>query len=551
MLKKLNIQNYAIIETLELELEGRLNILTGETGAGKSILMGALSLILGDRADTSVLLNRDKKSVVEGTFLLSKNSKTKAILLNLDLDAEEELVIRREMAASGKTRAFVNDTPVNLEQLREVSHSLVDLHRQFDTLELGEQDFQREILDALANNQSLLEVYRMAFSGWQSARKKLIDLQSQKQQFTREYDYNKFLHDELEEAAFKENELEEAEEELKLLGNAEGIRSALSKSNYLLSEGEEPVLNGLKSISSALAPFASLKPSLPELLQRLDSTYIELKDLALEFSSMAESVMADPERMDWLNQRLALGYKLLKKHGVKSTAELLNLKNDLASKLQTVLELDDTIALLQKQEAAQEEMLLKLASQLSLSRKNVVPDFEAQVNRLLAQVGMPNAHIQVLVSAQNPSLNGADNVDLLFDANKSGRFEPIRKVASGGELSRLMLCIKSLVAASLDLPTLIFDEIDTGISGEAARQVGIILKNLAAQRQVICITHQPQIAGRADAHYFVYKAEGNVGITTGIRKLVKQERIEAIARMLGGDPPTSAALENAREMVNA
>jgi len=551
MLKKLNIQNYAIIETLELELEGRLNILTGETGAGKSILMGALSLILGDRADTSVLLNRDKKSVVEGTFLLSKNSKTKAILLNLDLDAEEELVIRREMAASGKTRAFVNDTPVNLEQLREVSHSLVDLHRQFDTLDLGEQDFQREILDALANNQSLLEVYRMAFSGWQSARKKLIDLQSQKQQFTREYDYNKFLHDELEEAAFKENELEEAEEELKLLGNAEGIRSALSKSNYLLSEGEEPVLNGLKSISSALAPFASLKPSLPELLQRLDSTYIELKDLALEFSSMAESVMADPERMDWLNQRLALGYKLLKKHGVKSTAELLNLKNDLASKLQTVLELDDTIALLQKQEAAQEEMLLKLASQLSLSRKNVVPDFEAQVNRLLAQVGMPNAHIQVLVSAQNPSLNGADNVDLLFDANKSGRFEPIRKVASGGELSRLMLCIKSLVAASLDLPTLIFDEIDTGISGEAARQVGIILKNLAAQRQVICITHQPQIAGRADAHYFVYKAEGNVGITTGIRKLVKQERIEAIARMLGGDPPTSAALENAREMVNA
>lgn len=551
MLKKLNIQNYAIIETLELELEGRLNILTGETGAGKSILMGALSLILGDRADTSVLLNREKKSVVEGTFQLSKNSKTKAILLKLDLDAEEELVIRREMAASGKTRAFVNDTPVNLEQLREVSQSLVDLHRQFDTLELGEQDFQREIVDALANNQSLLEEYRMAFSSWQSARKKLIDLQSQKQQFTREYDYNKFLHDELYDAAFKENELEEAEEELKLLGNAEGIRSALSKSNYLLSEGEEPVLNGLKSISSALAPFASLKPSLPELLKRLDSTYIELKDLALEFSSMAESVMADPERMEWLNQRLALGYKLQKKHGVKSTAELLNLKNDLASKLQTVLELDDTIALLQKQEAAQEEMLLKHASQLSLSRKNVVPNFESQVNRLLAQVGMPNAHIQVLVSAQNPSINGADNIDLLFDANKSGRFEPIRKVASGGELSRLMLCIKSLVAASLDLPTLIFDEIDTGISGEAARQVGIILKNLAAQRQVICITHQPQIAGRADAHYFVYKAEGNAGITTGIRKLVKQERIEAIARMLGGDPPTPAALENAREMVNA
>lgn len=551
MLKKLNIQNYAIIETLELDLEGRLNILTGETGAGKSILMGALSLILGDRADTSVLLNREKKSVVEGTFLLSKNSKTRRILADLDLDAEDELVIRREMAASGKTRAFVNDTPVNLDQLRQVSHSLVDLHRQFDTLELGEEEFQREVVDALANNQSILEQYRQSYIGWQSTRKKLQDLQSQKQQFTREYDYNKFLHDELEEASFKENELEDAEEELKLLSNAEGIRAALSKANYLLSEGEEPLLIGLKSISNALTPFSNLKAVLPELLQRLDSAYIELKDLAVEFESLAETVTADPERMELLSQRLALGYKLQKKHGVKTTGELLVLKNELSSKLQTVLDLDETIAGLQKQETIIQAQVMELASSLSQSRKKIVPNFVEQVNQLLAQVGMPNARIQVRISEQSPGSYGADNVELLFDANRGSRFEPIRKVASGGELSRLMLCIKSLVAASLDLPTLIFDEIDTGISGEAARQVGIILKNLASQRQVICITHQPQIAGRADAHYFVYKAEGSSGITTGIRKLLKEERIEAIARMLGGDPPTSAALENAREMVNA
>ena len=550
MLKKLFIQNYAIIDEIEIDFSQKLNIITGETGAGKSILMGALSLILGDRVDTAVLLNRDKKCYVEGIFVIEEKKAVKAFLREQDLDVDEELVIRREIGSNGKSRAFVNDTPVNLEQLKKLSAMLVDLHRQFDTLELGESDFQRQVLDALAGHADVLQQYQGLYSQWQQAQHELSALQQQKDQFTKEYDYNKFLFDELQEAGLKENELEEAEATLKLLSNTEGIKTALSKVAFELSEGESPLVQQLKTLCNQVGPYADHHPTLPALIQRLLSAQIELQDIADDVEHINNQVQYDPQKIEQLNERVSVGYKLLKKHGVHTTAELLTIKNSLEEKLQAVLNIDEAI---QGKEKTVQQLLQKatdLAGKLSANRTKQVKPFQDKVNKLLNQVGMPNARIQVDIKPLTSlHVYGQDAIEFLFDANKSNRFEPIRKVASGGELSRLMLCIKSLVAQSLDLPTLIFDEIDTGISGEAAKQVGIIMKDLARKRQVFSITHQPQIAGKADAHYFVFKDVKGNAIKTNIKLLSQDERITAIAKMLSGEKPTAAALENAREMV--
>jgi len=550
VLKKLFIQNYAIIDEIEFDFSQKLNIITGETGAGKSILMGALSLILGDRVDTAVLLNRDKKCYVEGTFAIEEKKDVKAFLREQDLDVEEELVIRREIGSNGKSRAFVNDTPVNLEQLRRLSSMLVDLHRQFDTLDLGDSDFQRQVLDALAGHADTLQQYQSVFTQWQQAQHELSALQQQKDQFTKEYDYNKFLFDELQEAALKENELEESEATLKLLSNTEGIKTTLGKVTYELSEGESPVVQQLKSLCNQLSTYTGHHTALPALLQRLTSAQIELQDIADEVEHINDQVQYDPQKIEQLNERISLGYKLLKKHGVHSTGELLAIKDSLEEKLQAVLNIDEAIA--GKDKIVQQLLgkAAEMAAKLSANRTRQVKPLQDKVNKLLNQVGMPNARLQVDIKPLTSlHLYGQDDIEFLFDANKSNRFEPIRKVASGGELSRLMLCIKSLVAQSLDLPTLIFDEIDTGISGEAAKQVGIIMKDLARRRQLISITHQPQIAGKADAHYFVYKEIKGNSIKTNIRLLSQDERITAIAKMLSGEKPTAAALENAREMV--
>ena len=549
MLKKLTIQNYAIINEIEIHFSDKLNIITGETGAGKSILMGALSLILGDRADTSVLLNREKKCFVEGSFAVSGKKEVRNFLKENDLDTEEELVIRREIAVNGKSRAFVNDTPVNLDQLRSLSSCLVDLHRQFDTLELGESDFQREVLDALAGHADILQQYQTVYRQWQHSQKELEELQQQKNQFTKEYDYNKFLFDELEEAALKENELEEADQELKLLSNSEGIKAALSKAVFELSEGEQPLVQQLKTLINQLQTYSGYHATLPALVQRLQSAYVELQDINGEIEHINDLIQFDPKRIEQLNDRIAEGYKLQKKHAVQSTAELLQIKNTLDQKLQAVLNIDEAIISKEKVVKQLVQEAEGLSAQVSANRNKQTKPLQDKVNKLLHQVGMPNARLQV--QSQTVPLNyyGKDSVEFLFDANKSNRFEPIRKVASGGELSRLMLCIKSLVAQSLDLPTLIFDEIDSGISGEAAKQVGIIMKELAAKRQVISITHQPQIAGKADAHFFVYKEIKGEAIKTNIKLLSKEERITTIAQMLSGEKPTAAALENAKEMV--
>ena len=556
MLKKLSIQNYAIIQELEITFSNKLNVITGETGAGKSILMGALSLILGDRVDTSVLLNREKKCFIEGSFVVSGKKEVKKFLQENDLDGEDELMIRREIATNGKSRAFINDTPVNLDQLRSLSSYLVDLHRQFDTLEIRESDFQREVVDALAGNAELLQHYQSVYKQWQQAKQELEELHQQKNQFTKEYDYNKFLFDELEAAGLSDNELEAADAELLLLSNSEGIKSALSKAIYDLNEGEQPLVRQLKILINQLQAVRNFLPSLPALVQRLTSAQIELKDVTSEIEHINDLIQFDPKRIEQLNERIGIGYKLQKKHGVQSTAELIAIRSELGEKLQAVLNVDDAIVRKEKEAGQIEKTANTLANTLSGNRAKQLKPLQDKVNKLLSQVGMPNARLQVQMQKDSLNLYGADSIDFLFDANvpaslsgKSNHFEPIRKVASGGELSRLMLCIKSLVAQSLDLPTLIFDEIDTGISGEAAKQVGIIMKDLARTRQLIAITHQPQIAGKADRHLFVYKEIRGDAIKTNIRVLSQEERITTIAQMLSGEKPTAAAMENAREMV--
>ncbi|SDW82849.1 DNA replication and repair protein RecN [Hydrobacter penzbergensis] len=549
MLKKLIIQNYAIIDEIEIDFSSQLNMITGETGAGKSILMGALSLILGERADSNVLVNKEKKCFIEGYFAVEDRKQVLAFLQEQELDAEEELILRREIAANGKSRAFINDTPATLQQLKTLASLLVDLHQQFDTLELGDTDFQREVLDALAGNNQLLDNYQSLFRQWHAVSKELTALQDQKTAFTKEADYHQFLFDELNEAGLRENELEELDHELKLLSNSEGIKVALDRVCYELKESEQPVTTVLKQLIQQLQSYTSYHADIAALIARLQSSQVELQDIAAETVHLNSGVHFDEKRIEWINNRLAEGYKLLKKHGVQTTAELLQLQTALENKLQAVLDIDDAIAAKETAQSRLYESASQLAVTISKARHQQVKPLEEKVNHLLKQVGMPNARLKVQINDTALQPFGKDQVEFLFDANKSNRFEPVRKVASGGELSRLMLCIKSLVAQSINLPTLIFDEIDTGISGEAAKQVGLIMKELAASRQIICITHQPQIAGKAHAHFFVYKEVVNNQVKTNIRLLNQDERITTIAQMLSGEKPTAAALENAKELI--
>ena len=556
MLQKLHILNYAIIDEIEIDFSTNLNCITGETGAGKSILMGALSLILGDRADSSVLQAKEKKCIVEGYFSTNKNTKISSFLKQNELDGEEALVIRREIAVNGKSRAFINDTPVNLNQLKELSSMLVDLHQQFDTLELGDNDFQREVVDALGDNATLLITYKEAYSTYIACKKELFLLQEEQAKANTTLDYNQFLFDELNEINLKENELENLDAELKLLSNAENVKQQLDGIYFELNESEQPVVQQIKSLNNKLQSLTQYHANIENLFKRSQAVQVELQDIANEIDTINNTIHYSAERLQLVNDKIAIGYKLLKKHNVTTTTELIIIKNDLGNKLNDVLNVSDAIS---KKEKETNDWLLKCinsAEQIAANRKKISKPFTQHVNTLLAQVGMPNAQLKIEVNDVALNATGNNSIEFLFDANlptgqagKSNKFEPLRKVASGGELSRLMLCIKSLVAKKLQLPTLIFDEIDTGISGEAAKQVGNIMRELSTNHQLIAITHQPQIAAKAYAHYFVYKAIKEDKIVTNIRLLNNDERITTIAQMLGGERPTTAALENAREMV--
>lgn len=553
MLHQLTIQNYAIIDELTIDFDERLNIITGETGAGKSILMGALSLILGERADTNVLVNKERKCIIEGYFTAGKKAAVTHFLQEHDFEeaaaTDHSVVIRREIGSNGKSRAFINDTPATLQQLKELAGLLVDLHQQFDTLELGDSDFQRTVIDALASNENILTTHQQYFKEWTAVLSAFNELQAQKAALQKEADYNQYLCNELEELSLKENELEQLEEELKLLSNAEEIKTVLDKVAVELSSSEDPVVARIKQLSNNLQTMQTLVAELPALFDRLKASQIELQDIADELERINNNIHFDAQRIDWVNQRLSDGYKLTKKHGVSTTAELLAIQTELSNKLFAAVAIDEAILAKQVQANDLMHQLKQTAKQITAARNKVIAPFEESVNALLKQVGMPNAQIKVSMQTVALGSYGVEQIELLFDANKSNRFEPIRKVASGGELSRLMLCIKSLVAEYIDLPTMIFDEIDTGISGEAAKQVGLIMQQMAVKRQIICITHQPQIAGKANAHYFVYKENKNEQIKTNIKILNNEERITAIAQMLSGEKPTAAALENAKEMI--
>jgi len=550
MLFHLFIQNYAIIEEISVDFSEGLQVITGETGAGKSIIAGALSLVLGERADTSILQRRDRKAIVEAGFRVHHVQEVEKFLVEEELDREEELVLRREISANGKSRAFINDTPVNLDQLRRLCNLLVDLHQQFDLLSLGEAAFQLAVVDALAANHTLLAQYRLIFQRLQIARQQLEQLKLRQAEADKENDYHKFLFNELEEATLKENEFEDAELLLKRQSHSEGIKTVLEGIYFNLELSDQPLVQQFKVFSQQLETFRDYHEKFPEILERLSSFQIELRDLAGEIESVNEEIQFDPAQIERLNERIHLGYKLFKKHNVSSTGELIRRRDQLQNILSASLNIAEEIFAREKSLEALVTEAMGLARQLSVKRKSRINDLQEKVNSLLKRVGMPNARIQVLCNDASLGERGIDQIEFLFDANNSNRFEPLKKVASGGELSRLMLCIKSLVAKSMDMPTLLFDEIDSGISGEAARQVGIILKELSEKRQVICITHQPQIAGKGDSHLYVYKESQGDSMKTKIRLLDRESRIVAIAKMLSGERPTAAAMENARELVN-
>jgi DNA repair protein RecN (Recombination protein N) len=549
MLSKLEIQNYILIDHLSIDLSTQLSVITGETGAGKSIIMGALGLILGDRADSTVCRNAEKKCFIEGTFQLDHKEQYAAFFETNDIELSEELIIRREISVQGKSRAFINDTPINLNELKQLTSQLVDLHQQFDTLTLGDTDFQRTVIDALANLQKEVVAYQQAYHAWKENEKQLHELVEQKEAFEKTESYNKHLLEELAELNLQENELEDIEKELKFLENAVQIKAQLDASVQQLESSDNPIVQQIKQIGNTLESIVKWQPDFESLLTRLKAAQIELADIASELIVWQDKIDFDENKIITLQERLSQGYSLQKKHKVQTTNELLAIQSQLEKDLEAVLNLEDSIALLTKNVAAQSKQVSELAVGLSAKRNKQVEPFTKNVNQLLHQVGMPNAKIKVTIEQVPYNQYGQDKIDILFDANNTNRFEPIRKVASGGELSRLMLCIKSLVAKSVDLPTMIFDEIDTGISGEPAKQVGLLLQQLGQNRQVLCITHQPQIAAKGHSHLYVYKEQKGKETQTHLKTLSNEDRVIHIARMIGGDPPSKTAMSNAQELM--
>jgi DNA repair protein RecN (Recombination protein N) len=551
MLSKLEIHNYILIDQLSIDLSNQLSVITGETGAGKSIIMGALGLILGDRADSTVCRDASKKCFIEGTFSLSNKQTYQAFFTEHDLDLTEEVIIRREINAQGKSRAFINDTPINLNELKQLTSQLVDLHQQFDTLTLGDTDFQRTVIDALASVQKDLAQYQSVFHLWKDHQKQLAELISRRDEFEKTESYKKHLLEELAALQLKENELENLEQELKFLENAVSIKAQIDQSIQVLESADNPIVQQLKQIANNLDSIVKWQPEFADLLNRLKAAQIELADVANELSSWQDKIDFDDKKLVLIQDRLSEGYSLQKKHKVQSTNELISIQQQLELDLTAVLSLDEEINQLTKQVKADEKQVVELATSLTQKRNKETAPFTKNVNQLLHQVGMPNAKIKVTIDEVAYNAYGKDKIDFLFDANNTQKFEPIKKVASGGELSRLMLCIKSLVAKSIDLPTMIFDEIDTGISGEPAKQVGLLLQGLGQARQVLCITHQPQIAAKGHAHLFVYKEQKGTSTNTFLRALSANERVQHIALMIGGDPPSKSALENAKELLGA
>ncbi len=549
MLQKLTIQNYAIIEELALQFQPQLTTVTGETGAGKSILLGALGLILGDRAEINVLYDKEKKCVVEGTFAIAELELQEFFKAN-DLDYDAICHIRREISVAGKSRAFINDTPVNLNTLRALTEQLVDLHRQHQTLELNANALPLLLVDALADNNLLLKTYASQWQQYKKVQHQLQQLQQAQELAIREKDFITFQLNELDKLQLKAGEQLSLEEEAAVLAHAETIKKNLQTALQALQEAEWSALQQVKQAVHALNTIKPFNKKIEELYERLHSALVEIEDISAEVENTDNKTVMDEERMQLVNERLDQLYRIQKKHGLNDIESLLQLQEEWSAKLNLLSTADEQLAALQIEVLAAEQVLEKQAAVLSANRKACIAPFESKVNALLAQVGMPHAQLKIAITGSKQlHEKGKDELQFLFAANKGTEFQDVGKVASGGELSRLMLCLKTIVANKAQLPTLIFDEIDTGISGEVARKVGALLQELAHNHQIICITHLPQIAARGQAHYRVYKQTDAHRTTTHVAPLQTNERIQELAKMLSGDPPGSAALANAKELL--
>ncbi|MEJ5962829.1 DNA repair protein RecN [Pedobacter immunditicola] len=550
MLQKLSIRNYALIDNVEIELDKGLNIITGETGAGKSIMLGALSLILGQRAETKYFFNQAKKCIIEGAFKL-KGDKLKPLFEEHDLDFLEDSIIRREISIDGKSRAFINDTPVTLTVMKHFGERLIDIHSQHATRELNDPGFQLAVVDGLANHEELLSAYREDFKQYKKNQHRLRELRKLADEARNKQDYEQFLFTELENANLEITEQETLETELQALNNAESIKRSLVNSYQLLSEEEVAALPILKEAIGQLHAVEKFHVTYSELTERLRSTLIELKDISNELALLGDDVVFNPARIEEISHRLDILYTLQQKHRVNTIAELIDIREELSNNLSLILSGDEEIERLHLETENLKAALEKTAEKLSANRSKSIKATEVQVNKILTQAGMPNARIKIEQNIlKDLTKDGKDNISLLFSANVGQPPAPVSKVASGGELSRIMLAIKSILAKHSDLPTLIFDEIDTGISGEIALRVGQVIGELERNMQVVCITHLPQIAAKGNAHYFVYKDESAERSTTGIKKLDHEGRVYVIAEMLSGKPPGESALANAKDLLS-
>ncbi|SIT94740.1 DNA repair protein RecN [Pontibacter indicus] len=558
MLIDLKIKNYALIEKLEMNPSPVLNIITGETGAGKSIMLGAIGLLLGNRADSKLLFNQEQKCVIEGVFDISQYN-LKEVFVAEDLDFDEQCILRREISPSGKSRAFVNDTPVTLDVLRKIGENLMDIHSQHDTLQLGDTSFQLNILDIYAGNTSLdiyagnlsyLKDYNDTYRRYKKLEGDYKKLTDQLAQAQKELDYNTFLLNELEEIGLQADEQEQLETELKELENAEDIKLKLTQAVQYLTESEFNITSALKDTVQLIGQLAAFSPKYEELRTRTESCMIELNDVAGELEDAERRTEADPARTTEVQERLNVIYTLQRKHQVQSIAELLEIQRELEGKVGSVLNLDNALSSTEKAMKEAEKEMLEKATVLSERRKASFGQFEKELYTLLADLGMPNARIVIQHKTAAPSATGTDEISILFSANKGAQPQSLVKAASGGEFSRLMLSIKYMLADKTALPTIVFDEIDTGISGEVAVKVGKMMQQMAQKHQIIAISHLPQIAAQGNSHYFVYKHDTEDRTISRIKKLSDKERVDEIAHMIAGANPSASAYKSAKELLS-
>lgn len=548
MLRNLSIENYALIRQLQIEPVSTLNIITGETGAGKSIMLGALGLLLGKRAETKVVFDETRKCVIEGVFDI-KAYQLSELFEEFDLDYEEECIIRREISSNGKSRAFINDTPTTLDALKAIGLRLMDIHSQHETLALGNNSYQLQIIDIVAQNQSLKAEYKQAYRDYKEKQRIHKDLIEEGGQISKEADYNQFLFDELDQAQFQNGEQEDLEEELSRLEHVEEIKTKLNEALMVSDQAEFNASSLVQELKTMLSAISSYGKSYEQLRERLESLHIELKDIISELENEDARIEVDPHRTIECQDRLSLIYKLQQKHQVGSIAELLSIYEELGNKVLRVSNLDEAIEEATKAEAVALEQANQLAAKLSATRTSVFDQFSASIKELLTDLGMPNATLQVNRQEVELNLNGSDLIEILFSANKGISPSPLKQAASGGEFSRLMFAVKYILADKTALPTIVFDEIDTGISGEIAIKMAQMMKKMAQNHQVITITHLPQIAAKGQSHYFVYKDESESTTSSQIRLLNEEDRLREIAEMIGGKNPSSTAFESAKELI--